>query len=198
MSAGSHSVGDIAVNSGVTLGIGGDHVNYLTTNNLSLDGAVRFNDSALLLKGALSGAGVLTFGAATQAPQSFLTGLLIANGNPNTISNSVQTDDTVAGSAVVGVSAPATVTYNGTWNAAGASAQSSVVLRDGAKFVLGATAQVNTATRPFTVIGKGAAINTFEIDPAFVPTGLGALSVRDATLVTHSSTSLPPVLTFTP
>jgi autotransporter-associated beta strand protein len=196
MSGGSHSVSDVTVNAGATLGIGGDHLNYLTANDIALDGVLRFNDSALMLKGALSGPGVLTFGAATQAPESFLTGLLIANGNPSAISNTVQTDDAAAGSAVIGISAAATVTYNGTWNAAGASAQSSVVLRDGAKFTLGATAHVNTATRPFTVIGNGAAANTVEIDPAFVPAGMGSLDVRDTTLLTHAGASLPPILNF--
>jgi autotransporter-associated beta strand protein len=196
MSGGSHSVDNLTIAAGATLGIGGDHLNYLTANNLSLDGGVRFSDSALLLKGALTGPGVLAFGAATQAPESFLTGLLIANGNPNTLSNAVQTDDAVAARAVIGISVASTLTYNGTWNAAGASAQSSVVLRDGAKFVLGAPAHINTATRPFTAIGNGAAANIFEIDSAFLPVGMGSLQVRDCTLLTHAGASLPPLLTF--
>ena len=196
MAAGSHSVGDVVVNAGATLTVGGDHLNYPTANNLSLGGNLRFNDSALLLKGTLSGPGALNFGAITQAPESFLSGLLIDNGNANTISNTVQTDDAVAATAVISVRAPSTVTYTGAWNAAGASAQSSIVLRDGAKFVLGATAQVNTASRPFTVIGIGAAANTFEIDPAFPPAGMGSLDVRNATLLTHAGASLPPDISF--
>jgi fibronectin-binding autotransporter adhesin len=208
MIAGSHSVGDLTIAMGGKLAVNGEHVNYLTVHNLNLAGALRVNDTAVMLKGMLSGSGAITFGAVTRGPELFTSGLIIANGLSQTIANPVLADDAVAGQPTIGIGAGTTLTYNGPWNGGGASATSTVVLRDGATFIAGPMARLNTMTadvtgkRPFVVIGNGPG-NAIDLDAGLVADhtaagtvadGFSSLEVRDATLITRATQGLPIVV----
>ncbi|MDB5321644.1 MAG: yapH [Phycisphaerales bacterium] len=208
ITGGFHSLGDLSLAAGGKLTVNGDHRNYVSIRNLSLAGALRINDSAVMVKGTFTGGGTLTFGPGTQAPELFTSGLIFANGAPQTITNPVMADDAAAGRPIIAVGAATKVTYNGPWAGGGANATSTVVLRDGATFVAGPAARLNTTTadvtgvRPFIAIGNGAA-NTFELDAAFVADhtasgtvadGFSSLEARDATLVTRATQSLPVVI----
>ena len=203
----SHALGDLTINPGATLTVAGANHNFLQVHHLALTGGLRLNDTALMVTGTFSGNGAVVFGGTAQQPESFTSGLIFANGFSQTITNALSSDADAAG-PVVGVTAATTLTYNGHWSDGGASARSAVVLRDGAKFIVGPLARLNTMTadvtslRPFTIIGNGPT-NTFELDPSFIADhtagaaiadGFSSLEVRDATLLTRSSASLPVVV----
>src|SRR5258706_7237112 len=206
--AGSHSIGDLSIAADGKLTVNADHRNYLTVHNLSLAGALRINDTAVMVTGTFTGGGALKFGATTQAPELFTSGLIFANGLSQTIGTGVSADDAAAGRQTLAVGAATTLTYNGAWAGGGGSATSSVVLRDGGTFVAGPLARLNTTTgdvtglRPFVVIGTAAG-SAFELDGAFaadhtaggtVADGFSSLEVRDATVVTRATQSLPVVV----
>lgn len=208
MSAGAHSLDDLTIAAGGKLAVTGAHQNYLTVHNLNVAGALRVSNAALMVKGTLAGGGTITFGTALRAPEFFTSGLLFANGAAQTISNPILADDAVAGQPIVGIAAGTTLTYNGPWSGGGASATSSIVLRDGATFIAGPMARLNTTTadvagqRPFVVIGNGSS-NTFDLDAGVVADhtaggtvadGFSWLEVRDATLITRATVGLPAVV----
>jgi len=201
------SVGDVSVAAGATLRVGSSTDNVLGVHNLSLSGDLRLDKSALVVGGAFSGAGTIILAASSQPPEFFATGLIFANGLSQSISNPMTADSGGAG-PVVGVGAGTTLSYGGVWNGGGVGGRSAVSLRDGGKFVVGAGARLNNladdlvSVRPFIVVGNGS-INSFDLDAAFVADhsaggtiadGLAAIEVRDATLVTRSSASLPVVM----
>lgn len=206
MSQQSHALGDVSVSSGVTLSVASSTNNFLRVNNLSLTGGLLIGDSGVMIGGPFSGTGAVSFSAMFQAPEWFASGLIFSNGLSQTISNSLST---VAGSPgpVVGVGAGTAVVFNGTWDGGAENARGAVVLRSGGKFVAGSAAHLNTtasdlvAVRPFVVIGTGTG-DTFELAQGFVADhtamgtiadGFSSLEVRDATLISHASASLPVI-----
>lgn len=207
----THRVGDLAIEPGATLTARGFGQNYLTVKNLSIAGTLRIaSESGVGVGGAMSGSGGVTFESTTQFPELFKFGLLFADGAARTISNPFNADASGSGRPTVGVGGAGTVlTYDGAWDGGtgGAGVTNYVVLRDGGTFVAGPNAHLNTTTanlagaRPFTVIGNGTN-NTFELGQAFVADrtaggtvadGFASLEVRDATVVTRSTLSLPVV-----
>src|SRR5258706_12151679 len=104
--AGSHSIGDLSIAADGKLTVNADHRNYLTVHNLSLAGALRINDTAVMVTGTFTGGGALKFGATTQAPELFTSGLIFANGLSQTIGNPVSADDAAAGGPTLAVGDP--------------------------------------------------------------------------------------------
>jgi autotransporter-associated beta strand protein len=204
-----HAIGSLAVAAGVTLAVSSASQNYLTTGGLTLAGNVRIDRSAVRVTGAFAGAGAVTFGGQLDAAELFASGLIFDNGASQVMANAVLADPATDGRAVVAAGGAGTVVdYRGAWQSGGGSATAAVALRDGGQFVLGAAARVNTLTadrlaaRPFTIVGHGGASDAFDVDAGFVADhtqggtladGFGGLELRDATLVTRATASLPVV-----
>jgi autotransporter-associated beta strand protein len=198
---GNLGLGNLNVSDGVTLTLSGTNHRFASVQDAQLAGALQVNGTGLLVNGSLTGSGGITFGPLVQVPELFGSGLLFAGGGTRTFANPLASDDAV----VVGVGTATTITYQGHWGGGDANAGSTVVLRDGGHFVMGAGAHVNTLAadltnvRPFVVTGDG----TFEIDAGMVADrtaggtvadGFAGLELRDATLLTHSTQSLPVVV----
>lgn len=202
----AHSVGDATIAAGATLTVGSNSRNFLGVHNLSLAGDLRVNDSGVMVGGTFSGSGSVRFGVTPQSPGAFTTGLIFANGVSQTFGNALLPD--VGASAVIGVGAATTVTYTGAWNIGGGNGSGAVSLRDGGKFVAGAGAHLNSLGLELADVGALLAVgngvsNTFELGSSFVADhiaggnvadGFSSLEVRDATLLSHASASLPVVL----
>jgi autotransporter-associated beta strand protein len=207
----THRIGNVTVEPGATLRTTGINKNYVTMKGVSLAGTLRIAaDTAVGVTGAMSGPGGVTFEGGSNLPELFSVGLLFSDGAARTVSNPFNPDASGSGRVVVGVGGTGTaLTYDGRWEggAGGAGASNYVVLRDGGAFVAGANAHLNTTTadvagaRPFTVIGNGTN-NTFELGQAFVADrteggtvadAFSSLEVRNGTLVTRASASLPVV-----
>ncbi len=141
---------------------------------------------------------------ATYDPILLTRGVHFKNRVANIMTKNMIDADDFKSSPTIGVHGNGTIfKFNGIWESDGGQAKPSIILRDSAKFILGATAQVdiiNSAyfTRQFWIWGDSTGI--FEIEPEFIADltmfgtqdkGCGSLRFSKIIFVSHQSQSLP-------